>query len=96
MTRKRYPKGTWMTLTSTVILAELMATKRFNQARLARYAGCSQSFVSQLLKGKKNCSPELAQEIAEALEVPLAVLFVASGPTDGRSFRKRQAGRRVA
>lgn len=83
-----------MILNSTVILTELMVTKRFDQARLARYAGCSQSFISQLVRGeKKSCSQELANCIAEALEVPTGVLFTPSASTDGRSFRKRQAGR---
>ena len=96
MARKRYTGGTWMKLTSAVILRELMATKRFDQAKLARYADCSQSFISQLLGGKKtSCSEELADHIAEALEVPTAVLFVAGESPDGRSFRKRQTRRKV-
>lgn len=90
-TKKRFPKGTWMLLTSKVILRELMDTRGFDQARLARYAGCSQSFVSQLVNGhKRSCSQELADDLAEALGVPTAVLFVPSESTDGRSFRKRQ------
>lgn len=92
MTTKRptFPKGTWMNLTSAVMLRELMETRDFDQARLARYAGCSQSFVSQLVNGhKKSCSQELARDISEALSVPVGVLFAASTSTDGRSFRKR-------
>lgn len=88
--KKRHPKGTWMNLTSAVILKELMETRDFDQARLARYAGCSQSFVSQLVNGhKKSCSQELARDISEALGLPVSVLFMASESTDGRSFRKR-------
>lgn len=90
MARRKHPKGTWMKLNSAVILTELMDTKGFDQAKLARYAGCSQSFVSQLVNGRKSsCSQELADHIAEALEVPTMVLFAASESTDGRSFRKR-------
>lgn len=98
MARKRiYPRGTWMNLTSAVILKELMETRDFDQARLARYAGCSQSFVSQLVNGhKKSCSQELAGDLSEALGVPVSVLFVASDSTDGRSFRKRQTRTKVA
>jgi len=89
--KKTFPKGTWMNLTSAVILKELMDTRDFDQARLARYAGCSQSFVSQLVNGhKKSCSQELATDISEALGLPVSVLFVPSDSTDGRSFRKRQ------
>lgn len=92
MARKlQHPKGTWMNLTSLVILKELMKSKGFDQAKLARYAGCSQSFISQIVNGHKNsCSQELAAEISEALGVPMSVLFAASESTDGRSFRKRQ------
>lgn len=98
MARRRHPKGTWMKLNSTVILAELMSTKGMDQAKLARYAGCSQSFISQMLNGhKSSCSQELADDIAEALQVPTVVLFAPSGSTDGRSFRKRQTvARKVA
>jgi transcriptional regulator with XRE-family HTH domain len=95
MARKlTHPKGTWMNLTSLVILKELMKSKGFDQAKLARYAGCSQSFISQVVNGRKNsCSQELASDISEALGVPTAVLFAPSESTDGRSFRKRQTRR---
>jgi transcriptional regulator with XRE-family HTH domain len=98
MARKlNYPKGTWMNLTSAGMLRELMEARSFDQARLARYAGCSQSFISQLLRGKKSsCSQELAVAISEALSVPASVLFVPSDSTDGRSFRKRQTRKAVA
>lgn len=98
MARKlQHPKGTWMNLTSLVILKELMKSKGFDQAKLARYAGCSQSFISQLVNGhKSSCSQELASDISEALGVPTAVLFMPSESTDGRSFRKRQTRKAVA
>lgn len=97
MVKLKHPKGTWMKLTSVVILRELMHTKGFDQAKLARYAGCSQSFISQLVNEKKwSCSEPLANDIAGALEVPTVVLFAPSESTDGRSFRKRKAGRQAA
>jgi transcriptional regulator with XRE-family HTH domain len=84
---KRWPRGTWMRLQSPDTLRALMAQRHFSMERLARYAGCSKSFISHLTSGRKTtCSPELAERIAEALEVPLALLFVpsrssSSGPT---------------
>lgn len=61
-----------------------MDQRGFSMARLARYSGCSKSFISHLTAGRKTtCTPELAQRIAEALEVPLAILFMPSVSTDG-------------
>jgi transcriptional regulator with XRE-family HTH domain len=73
---KRYPKGTWMKLKSAEILLAFMRQKDFSMARLARYAGCSKSFIGFLCNGDKtSCTPELADRIAEALDVPRAALF---------------------
>jgi transcriptional regulator with XRE-family HTH domain len=73
---KRYPKGTWMKLRSPEILQAFMRQKDFSMSRLARYAGCSKSMIGHLCKGhKKSCGPELADRIAEALDVPTEALF---------------------
>lgn len=65
-----------MTLKSTEALAAMMEKKDFNGSRLARYAGCSRQFISQVLKGeKRSMTPKLAVNIAEALEVPVEFLF---------------------
>lgn len=89
MTRRRRPKGTWMKLTSADTLKALMRDRNCSQERLARYAGCSKSFISHLTSGrKKSCSSELADRIAEALNLPTEVLFVPGDSTDGRSFPK--------
>lgn len=65
----------------------------FSMARLARYAGCSKSFISHLLAGRKNsCTPELAERIAEALQVPVTLLFVPSESADsGRNIKRGSA-----
>lgn len=77
MTRKRYPKGTWMKLASSDTLKALMEQRRFSHEQMARYAGCSRGFISHLTAGRKSsCTPQLAARIAEALDVPLEVLFV--------------------
>ena len=81
-TKKRYPKGTWMRLTSAEMLRATMARRSFSMARLARYAGCSKSMVGHLASGHKaTCTPELAVRIAEALDVPTELLFVPSAST---------------
>lgn len=89
--RKRWPKGTWMKLQSRDILKSLMEDERrnFSMARLARYSGCSKSFISHLLAGRKStCTPELATRIAEALDVPVELLFVPNASADsGRNIK---------
>lgn len=75
--KRRWPKGTWMRLTSPDTLKALMAQRQFSLDRMARYAGCSKGMVSHLTSGRKrSCSAQLAENIAEALEVPLEILFV--------------------
>lgn len=70
-------KDTWMKLTSPATLKALMQQRDFSYARLARYAGCSKSFISHLVAGrKKTCGDPLATRIAEALSVPKEILFV--------------------
>lgn len=79
---KRYPKGTWMRLSSPEMLRATMDRRGFTLSRLARYAGCSKSMVGHLVSGhKKSCTPQLAARIAEALEVPTELLFVPSVST---------------
>jgi transcriptional regulator with XRE-family HTH domain len=75
-TRKRWPKGTWMRLRSPDTLRALMGQYDFSLDRLARYAGCHKSFISHLLSGRRSsCTPELADRLAEALNIPTMVLF---------------------
>ena len=90
---RRFPKGTWMRLTSPTTLRALMAQRGFSLDRMGRYSGCSKSFISHLLAGRKaTCTPELALRIAEALDVPLDLLFVPSATTvSGQVDKKRTA-----
>lgn len=93
--KQRWPKGTYMRLISPETLRALMDQKGYSYERLGRYAGCSPSFISHLIKARKNsCSSQLAENLAEALDVPLSVLFAPGDSTDGRSvpkFRGRAA-----
>lgn len=88
---KRWPKGTWMRLNSPDTLKALMKQKNYSLERMARYAGCSRGFISHLTSGRKNsCSAPLAEQIAEALDVPLDILFTRSESIDGRSYPKHK------
>lgn len=90
--RKRWPKGTWMTLTSADTLRALMKQKDFTNARLARSAECSRQFIWQLVHGeKKSMKPRTAELIAEALDVPLGVLFLPSVATASHQNVQRRA-----
>lgn len=85
MHHTKWSKGTWMKLANANTLRALMEQRGMGMGRLARYAGCSKGFISHLLSGRRStCTPLLAERIAEALDVPLTVLFVPSVSSDGR------------
>lgn len=83
-----------MRLTSAETLRALMNQRGMSLGRLARYAGCSKSFISHLLSGRRRtCTPQLADRIAEALEVPLELLFVVNVSTTAiRNGKQTAAG----
>ena len=90
-TQKRWPKGTWMRLTSGKILRGLMDAKRLSNEDIARHAGVGRTFISALVNNRRSsCTPKVAERIAERLEVPLEVLFVprASAASGNRDKRK--------
>lgn len=62
---------------------------KMSQRRLARYAGVHPSFINHLTSGRRrSCDEKTARRIAEALEVPWDILFVAVpasvGSKDGK------------
>jgi len=70
-------RSVYMELTSPQTLRALMDQRGFSTERLARYAGCSKSFIVHLRVGRKRtCTPLLGKRIAEALDVPEALVFV--------------------
>lgn len=70
----------YMEITSCNTLRSLMEMRSFSSERLARYAGCSKSFIVHLRVGrKKTCTPLLGERIAEALNVPTELIFIAKG-----------------
>lgn len=76
-TRRRWPKGTWMNLTSGAVLRALMDQHRLSNADVALSAKCGRTFISALVNGRRHsCTPEVAEAIARRLQVPLEVLFV--------------------
>ena len=91
--RKRWPKGTWMRLTSGKILRGLMDAKRLSNADVALSAGVGRTFISALVNERRtSCTPIVAERIAERLEVPLEVLFAPrASATSGRSDKTRRA-----
>lgn len=92
-TRKRWPKGSWMRLASSDTLRALMKQKGFSHRRLARYCGLAgPGMIDHLVSGRRHsCTPKLAERIAEALDVPLSVLFVPSVPSNTGSHGKQDA-----
>jgi transcriptional regulator with XRE-family HTH domain len=66
-------------LKSAPMLALLMQERGFGSARLARYCGHkSHSYISRMMRGlpgAKTVTPRTAELIAEALGVPVDLLF---------------------
>lgn len=93
--RRRSAKGKWMKLIDAGILAAHMKHRDMNQARLARYVGCSRQFVHQLLAGERtSCTPKLAESIEEVLNVPPGALFVERKSTEIVPAAPRAGARR--
>lgn len=90
---KRWPKGTWMKLTSGKILRGLMDAKRLSNADIAAHAGVGRTFISALVNDRRSsCTPRVAERIAERLEVPLEVLFVPrASAASGQNIKRRVA-----
>lgn len=94
---RRWPKGTWMRLISRERLAAFIGdprkdpTKKMSGRRLARYAGKHPSFIDHLTSGRrKSCAPRTAELIAEALGVPLEILFVPEAASSAGPISKEQ------
>lgn len=56
-------------------IKHLRVAKGMTQGELALILGVSQSYVSQVESGEKNCSIDVARKFAKALGVPLPMLF---------------------
>jgi transcriptional regulator with XRE-family HTH domain len=77
--RRRHKKGRYVELISAERLALLMREKGFGPSRLARYCGhSSHSYISRMMRGlpgAKTVTERTAELIAEALGVPVGLLF---------------------
>lgn len=77
MTRRRWPKGTWMKVISQDVLKALIRARNLSYGDVGEMADCHRSMVSQLANGDRtSCTPELAERIARCLGVSIDVLFV--------------------
>ena len=100
-TRRRWKRGTWMQLKSRELLRAFVGdprtdpSKKMSGRRLARYADVHPSFIDHLLTGRRrSCTPKTAELIAEALGVPVTVLFdprTSSITQDGTKSREAVA-----
>lgn len=82
-----------MRITSAATLRALIEQRGMSLGTLARYAGCTKGMISHLTSGRRSsCTPELAARIAEALQVPLTLLFTPkSSSVTGRNAAGRAA-----
>lgn len=89
MATRRWPKGTWMKLTSKDTLRALIKQRDLSYADVGRAAGCHKTMISALANGHRtSCTWELAERIAQCLAVPSEVLFVANASAVSGSNNK--------
>lgn len=94
-TTRRWPKGTYMRLISPDRLRSFVGpepSKKMSGRRLARYIEVHPSFIDHLLSGRrKSCNTRTGERIAEALDVPLDILFVPTAPSNTGQTAKQSA-----
>lgn len=72
-----------MRITHPATLRALIRQRGYSYASLGATVGCSKQFIGFLAVGHKaGATPELAVRIAEALEVPLGLLFTSTTSTE--------------
>lgn len=82
-----------MRLISPQALAQYMRFRKYTVRSLAKRVGCSHSTIGFLVKGtRKNTNPEIARNIAEALDCPVEALFVATVSPVSRETAGRLKG----
>jgi len=72
-----------MHLRSADTLRALAQQEGLSYRDVADGADCSYGFIGHLVAGRRSCSPELAERIAEVLGVPVGVLFAPDAPSGG-------------
>lgn len=105
--RRRWKKGTWMKLRSRELLRALVGDPakrpevKMSARTLARRVinpdtgkPIHPSFIDHLLNGRaSSCTPRIAEQIAEALEMPLNTLFDPQIPSGAQQVAKAHAHR---
>ena len=91
--KRRWPKGTWMKLTSKDTLRALIKQRGLSYGVIGEMCGCHRSMISALVNGHRtSCTPDLADKIAVVLGVPLEVIFVThASAASGRQINKKVA-----
>jgi len=80
-----------MQITHPATLKALIEQRGLRNAALAAEVGCGRSFIGHLVSGRRTgVSTELAQRIAEALDVPEDILFVPTPSADSGSNDRNQ------
>ena len=89
---KRWPRGTWMKLTSKETLRALIKQRQLSYNDIGEMVGCDRSMISQLVNGHRtSCTAELGERIAVCLGVPSEVLFVArASASSGHNSKTRE------
>lgn len=91
---RRWPRGTFMRLKSREVLKAFVGDHeeaKMSQRKLARYAGKHPSFINHLTSGRrKSCEPRTAELIAEALGIPLEILFAPEQASVGSTSAKEK------
>ena len=95
--RRRTNVTVKLRLRSTEVLVTAMQHQGIGVRALAGSVGVVPSFITQLRKGHRpGCTPEVAQRIAENLQVGVDFLFVAQLSTSGGQASTTQAQRGAA
>ena len=76
-------------------LKDLRQQKRFTLEQLARRAGCTKSYISQLEKGTGAPSVSMLGRLADALEVHVVDLFRGNNSGDQGNWCLRKTDRRT-
>jgi len=78
-----YRQDQGMRITHPATLRALIRQRGFSYASLGATVGCSKQFIGFLAVGyKAGATRELAERIAEALDVPLDIIFTPTASTE--------------
>lgn len=73
------------------IIGDRLHAKRWTQVRLAKECGCTSAYISAIVRGDRTAPAELAQKIADALDLTtdeMAVAMIAGARDAGWPIQK--------